>query len=307
MKIWIDDSTLQDSHIDYLRKHLVDHDISTQPSDIKDAEVAVLMPGFINENFISQMPSLKFVKCLTAGYDRADLSVLKKRHIQFAYAKDVFSIQIAEDVISKMLYFNRRLHDYDYLMEQHAWEFKVVSHELFHSTVGIIGAGSIGHEIAKRLKAFECHIMGYRRTPVKDAYFDAIYHDQKGLDYLLSHSDYVIIALPLNHQTRHFISDHEFALMKKTSLIINIARGEIIDQDALIKALNDEKIRGAALDVTTPEPLPSNHPLWDAKNIFITPHQASSSPYMHQRLIDEVLDSLKRYIAKESLDNLVEL
>jgi phosphoglycerate dehydrogenase-like enzyme len=307
MKIWIDESTLKENHIAYLKEHLKDHDISIEPSDMKDAEVAVLMPGFIHEAFISQMPSLKFVKCLTAGYDRADLSVLKERNIKFAYAKDVFSIQIAEDVISKILYFNRRLHDYDRLMQKHTWEFKVVNHELYHSTIGIVGAGSIGHEIAKRLKAFECEILGYRRTSVKDACFDHMYHDQKGLEHLLIHSDYVIIALPLNDHTKHFISDREFAMMKKTSLVINIARGEIIDQEALIKALNQGLIRGAALDVTTPEPLPSNHPLWDAKNIFITPHQASSSPFMHQRLIDEVLDTLKHYIAKEPLDNLVEL
>lgn len=307
MNIWIDPSAIKEKYIQKIVNTFPSEEISTDASDLKDAEVAVIMPGKVNEAFISQMPSLKMVNCLTAGYDRADLSVLKKRGISFTYAKDVFSIQIAEDVIAKILYFNRRLPDYHHAMLNHTWEYKPVSFELFGSTVGIIGAGSIGNEIAKRLKPFQCNMIGYRRSKVKDQHYDEMVYDQKGLEYLLHVSDYVIVSLPLTDKTKHFISYKEFSMMKKNCLIINVARGEIIDQEALIDALNNESIRGAALDVTSPEPLPSDHALWSLKNVFITPHQASSSPYINQRLTDEVIETLKRYIENEKLDNLVEL
>lgn len=307
MNIWVDVKTLKDEHFNQIQHAFAKHHVSKDEMDRKNADIAILMPGLINEEFISQMLQLKFVQCLTAGYDRADLSVLKRKNILFAYAKDVFSIQIAEDVLAKILFINRRLADYYNLMNQKIWEFKPITYEIYGSTIGIVGAGSIGNEIAKRLKSFGCHIIGFRRTSIHNDYYDEMVHDKKGLNHLLRSSDYVIIALPLNDETKDFIGKKELSIMKKSALLINVARGEIVDQDALINALNNKDIRGAALDVTTPEPLPSNHLLWSSKNIFITPHQASSSPKMHTRLVDQVIDSCKTYLNGEKLDNLVSL
>lgn len=307
MKIWLERSILKDHYVEMIKNSLPTHEIVTDLSDASDAEVAITMPQFVKKEMLDQIPHLKFIKLLTAGYNQINLADIKQRGITLAYAKDVFSIQIAEDVVAKILYFNRRLPLYDEHMRKHEWVFERVDHELYHSTVGIIGAGSIGTEVAKRLKAFGCHILGYRRNHVLDANYDELFHDRKGLESLLERSDYIIIALPLSDETKHFIGENEFKHMKNTALIINVARGEVIDQKALINALNQGFIRGAGLDVTTPEPLPQNDPLWQARNIFITPHQASSSPMIHERLMLEVIDTLNAYFEDRPLTNLVTL
>lgn len=307
MKIWLERSTLKDHYIDILRASLPNHQLVTEIKDAKDAEIAIMMPPYAKKEYLDQMKDLKFIKLLTAGYNQINLDDIKQRGITLAYAKDVFSIQIAEDVIAKILTFNRRLPAYYDHMKQREWTFEKVDHELYHSTVGIIGAGSIGTEVAIRLKAFGCHIIGYRRSQIKDEHYDELYHDRIGLESLLTRSDYMIISLPLSSHTKHFISENEFKLMKPSALIINVARGEVIDQKALIDALNQEIIRGAGLDVTTPEPLPHDDPLWNAKNIFITPHQASASPKMQERLIHEVIETLHAYFEGKPLTNLVSL
>lgn len=307
MKIWIDPKSIKSEDIEKIRNRFLNHEISVNDISYHDAEVAIVMPNRITEDFLNHFKKLKLIKLLTAGYDQVDLMMLKERGIALAYAKDVYSIQIAEDVLAKMLYFNRHLYHYYDLMKEKRWEFKTVKHELYQSTIGIIGAGSIGNEIAKRLKSFECKILGYRRSNMISNDYDSIYHDRKGLEYILKNSDYIIISLPLTQQTKHLIGMKELKLMKTSSILINVARGDIIDQEALINALNKDYIRGACLDVTSQEPLASSDPLWHAKNIFITPHQASSSPTMNDRMIDEVIKTLDKYINNETLTNLVSL
>lgn len=305
MIIWLDQTTLKKIYVDHLKEALYDHKIVTDLKDASDAEIAIMMPGFAKPEILDQMPKLKLIKLLTAGYDGVDLKMILSRNIKIAYAKDVFSIQIAEDVIAKILFFNRKLNIYDKQMKSHHWSFVSIEHEIHGSTIGIIGAGSIGDEVAKRIKAFETYIIGYRRTKLHGTHYDEMVYDTSGLQSLIQRSDYIILTIPLTKDTFHLINSKTIALMKPNAVIINVARGPIIDQDALIDALNNLKIRGAALDVTTPEPLPESHPLWTAKNIWITPHQASASPKMHERLMEEVIVTIKKYINLEELDNLI--
>lgn len=305
MKIWIESSSLKKEYVKQIVDRFPSHEIVTDLDQAEDAEVAVMMPTWVKPEILNRMKNLKLIKLLTAGYNQIDLSELKQRNIKLAYAKDVFSIAIAEDVIAKMLYFNRRLGPYHDHMKEQSWTFEPVSHEIYGSTIGIVGAGSIGDEVAKRLKAFHTHVIGYRRTKMKQPFYDEMVHHQEGLMDLVRRSDFIIVSIPLTKDTYHMFNQTLFQSMKQTALFINVARGEIVDQDALINALNHDVIRGAALDVTTPEPLPKDHPLWRAKNIFITPHQASASPKMHERLILEVIDTLNRYLVHDSLENIV--
>ena len=191
-------------------------------------------------------------------------------------------------------------------MKQGIWKPIRKEPELFGSTVGVIGTGSIGQEIAKRLKAFETHIIGYRKSNYKLVNFDEIVTDVEGLNYLLSNSDYVIMTLPLNKNTYHFMSKERLSLLKKEAVFINIARGLVVDQDALTFMLKEKRIRGAGLDVTTPEPLPSNHELWKLPNVIITPHNSSSSAHLLSRITQLMTDNLTRYIAKEPLKFIVD-
>ncbi len=305
MKIWLDTWTLKEKHYQELFEKYPEHQFSTVLEDSYDADIVIAMPGFVNKENLDKFKKLKWIQLLTAGYNTIDLALLKEKNILLTYAKDVFSIQIAEDVFSKILYFNRNLGVYHEQLKTKTWEHTPVLHEICHSTVGIIGAGSIGTEIAKRMKAFDAKVIGYRRSRFMSENYDVMYHDRNGLEKLLKTSDYIIVSIPLNPETHHLIGKKEFKLMKPTAVLINVARGEIIDQEALVEALKNKVIRGAGLDVTTPEPLPSTDPLWDAPSLFMTPHNSSASPYVHQRLMDEVSDSLYRYFNYLDLDNKV--
>ena len=307
MKIWFDTWTLKEKHYQELFEKYPEHQFSTILDESYDADIIIAMPGFITKENLDQFKKLKWIQLLTAGYNTIDLTYLKERKILLTYAKDVFSIQIAEDVFSKILYFNRNLGVYHEQLKTGAWKHTPVKHEICHSTIGIIGAGSIGTEIAIRMKAFDAKVIGYRRSKFMSEHYDVMYHDRAGLEKLLKTSDYVIVSIPLTKDTHHFIGKKEFSLMKPTALFINVARGEVVDQEALINALQNHLIRGAGLDVTTPEPLPEDDPLWKAPHIFITPHNSSASPYVHQRLMDEVSDTLYRYFNHLELDNIVKL
>ncbi|MGE4321331.1 MAG: D-2-hydroxyacid dehydrogenase [Acholeplasmataceae bacterium] len=256
-------------------------------------------------SYFDQFKNLKWFLLITAGFDHIDLDYFKKRNITVTNGQGVYDIQIAEDVIAKMLFFNRRMDQYHDQMKSHLWKHQAPHYELYQNQVLILGAGSIGQLIAKRLKSFEMDIIGYKRTFESLPNFDHIITSNDDLETYLKTCDYLIVSLPLNQHTKHFVSDHRLSLLKPTCLIVNIARGEIIDQDALIKYLKAKKIRGAALDVVTPEPLPKDHELWDIDQVFLSPHNASASPMMHQRRLDLVFDLLQMYREEKPLKHVV--
>jgi phosphoglycerate dehydrogenase-like enzyme len=297
---------LKDHHVEHLKRAFPDHQFITDPKKRRSASIALLMPGFANALFLDMMTHLEFVQLLTAGYDTVDLAYFKNRKIRIAYAKDVFSIQIAEDVFAKILYLNRHLASYTEQQKNGIWKVNAVKHDIHGSTVGFIGAGSIAKEIAIRMKSFGAQTIGYRRSKHHDPAFDEMVYDEGGFDHLLKRSDIIIISIPLSHKTYHLIGDEQFKKMKKNALIINVARGDIIDQNALMRALDQGLIRGAGLDVTSPEPLPEDHPLWKTPHLFITPHQASSSPYLHDRLLMRVIETLDLVFRKHHIPNLIE-
>ena len=261
----------------------------------KDVDAVVVMPDFFRQVQLEEYKNLKWIQLLMAGYDAFDFNLVQGRDIIVTNAVDIFSISIAEDVITKILVLNRYVKHFYEEMKEAKWMQVRNIPELTHSTVGVLGTGSIGKEVAKRIKGFGCKIIGFRQTPELVPYFDAIYTGDEGLDYVLSHSDYIVVALPLNHKTKHLLSSEKLKLIKKEAVFINVARGQIVDQEALIELLSNGSIRAAGLDVTTPEPLPITSPLWRLPNVFITPHNASSSPYMQERLKDLMIDNITRF------------
>lgn len=272
-----------------------------------EAEVLMVMPSFFKRVSLDRYPDLFWVQLLSAGYDGVPLDELSKRKIVLTNARNVYSIQIAEDVFSKILAFNRHVTTYHEQMKEQSWERHEVFHEIHGSTVGLIGAGSIAIEIAKRMKAFGAHTIGYKRTLENVPFFDRIVTDRNGLEEIYRQSDYLILSIPLNEKTRFMIGRDVFQKMKPSALIVNIARGDIILQDDLIDALNEGLIRGALLDVTSPEPLPKEHPLWHMKQVFITPHTASESPYVYDRLYELVRKNLSNRLSDRKLDFIVNI
>lgn len=305
MMIWIETSALKADYVHELMNKYPQIHFETEMAKAYDAEVIIAMPQFIKPELLKSFQKVKWIQLLTAGFNTVNLDYIQSRDIVITYAKDVFSIQIAEDVFSKILYFNRNLALFHEQQKVGLWKFKTAHHELHGSTVGIIGTGSIGQETAKRMKAFGANVIGFKRSHASIPEFDQIFYGKEGLNHLLEQSDYIVVACALTAETYHLIGKEEFNRMKTTALIINVARGEIIDQDALIDAIENNQIRGAGLDVTTPEPLPQSSKLWRLPNVLITPHNASSSPYVHKRLINEVDEAIERYIHQLPYDNVV--
>ncbi|MGD9909148.1 MAG: D-2-hydroxyacid dehydrogenase [Candidatus Izemoplasmatales bacterium] len=277
----------------------------TDPKDAYLSDVIAVMPDFFKDQDLNRFDNLKFVQLLMAGYDNFDFSPFEGKDIIVSNAVDIFSTSIAEDVFTKIFVLNRNVKHYLKMMETGTWSPIRKEPELSGSTVGILGTGSIGKETAKRMKSFDTHILGYRTKQEDVEYFDEILTGNDGLEELLKRSDYVIVAIPLNEKTFHLLDKQKLSLMKEEALLINVARGKVIDQDALVELLEEKKIRGAGLDTLTPEPLPSNHPLWTMENVFITPHNASSSPYMQVRLKDLIVKNLNHFIGKTQIEYVV--
>ena len=268
--------------------------------DNLDVEVMVTMNSTLKNINIDQYKKLKWIQLLMAGYDNVDVEGYKKRGILVSNARDIFSISIAEDVFSKILYFNRNTKFYLESMKDAVWSPIKKEPEIYGSTVSILGTGSIGQEVAKRMKAFGASkILGFKNSQVKVPYFDEIYIGNEGLKTVIKQADYLIIALPLTEETYHLIDSEKISWMKENALIINVARGNIVDQDSLVEALKQKRIRGAGLDVTSPEPLPKTSELWNLDNVFITPHNASSSPNMKQRLYEMTIENLTLYLSTQ--------
>ena len=305
MYIYINPKSIGTSHFEYLKHHFQSINFIVSEEDAHLAEVAVIMPDFFKHHDINQFHSLKWVQLLMAGYDNFDFSMFVGKDIIVTNAVDVFSVSIAEDVLTKILVLNRNVKHYVNSMDLGEWNPIRKEPELTGSTVGIVGAGSIGIEVAKRVKSFDTKVIGYKRKAVDVPFFDEIYTGNEGLEKVIRESDYLIIAIPLTKETMNLINKERISWMKPSALLINVARGKVIDQDALVEALNLGKIRGVGLDVTTPEPLPKEHPLWKINQVFITPHNASSSPYMQKRLMDLVIHNLNKYVNNEKLDYII--
>lgn len=303
MKVFVEMSYLKDE--DYQKLvHQFQHITFTKNKEhALDATHIIAMPGFLNKENLDLFTNLTWVFVLTAGFDTLDLDYFKKRQITLVNAKDVFSIQIAEDIFAKILHFNRNYAIYHEQKKEHLWKSHPVHFEIAESTVGIIGTGSIGLEVAKRMKAFGARTLGYRQKNEETPYIDELYTTQAGLNKIYEESDYIIVSIPLNEHTKEFIDENAFSRMKKTALFVNVARGKVVNQTALIHALKHKMIRGAGLDVTTPEPLPDDHDLWTLDNVFITPHNASSSPHVRNRLINVVIDTLNHYLHGDAYRN----
>ncbi|XP_069699593.1 glyoxylate reductase/hydroxypyruvate reductase-like [Periplaneta americana] len=224
-------------------------------------------------------PNLKVVASMSSGYEHMDVNEMKKRGIQVGYGPDISSPAVADMAITLLLSVVHRLREGQFKVKTGAWRWYELSyqgHEIFDSTVGIVGFGSIGQAVAKRLVGFELKRLLYcGRSKKQEA--EKYSAEFVSFDELLKQSDYIIITCRLNNETRGMFNEAAFSKMRTNSVLINVARGEIVDHEALTHALLEKKIWGAGLDVTEPEPLPVDSPLLGITNCVITPHIASST------------------------------
>ncbi|XP_053610524.1 glyoxylate reductase/hydroxypyruvate reductase-like [Plodia interpunctella] len=224
-------------------------------------------------------PNLKLVATVSAGYNHCNVDELKARGIKLSNTPDVLSAAVAELAISLMLGAARRFPENLQQVQSGEWEIGfgvVLGQEIRGSTVGIIGLGGIGQAIVRRLAGFEVNrflYTGHREKPEAKA----LHAEFVPLDTLLSQSDFVVLAVPLTNETKLMINSTTLGKMKRNAILINVGRGDLVDQDALYDVLKSKTIYAAGLDVTTPEPLPKDHKLLTLPNVFILPHIGSAT------------------------------
>lgn len=246
--------------------------------------------GIFLSHPIEHFKSLRYIQLTSAGFDRVPMDYVEQHGIEIHNARGVYSIPMAEFALSGVLQFYKQSGYFHENQKAHKWEKHRGLLEIFGKTVCIVGCGSVGTECAKRFKAFGCSVMGVDIKPYQNELYDSML-PLDSLDYALTKADVTILTLPLTEETRHFINADRFAAMKNGAVLVNIARGAIIDTDALIVALNTH-LGGAVLDVFDEEPLHESSPLWDMENVIITPHNSFISDNNNARLRELVINNL---------------
>ena len=288
-------------------------------------DVEVLLRGWLVaeafDRLLSRAPHLTWVHSATSGVERALTPAALARDVLVTNARGVFSRPIAEHVLLMILAISRHLPELLELQRERTWQ-PLEGRELRELTIGIVGYGSLGRSVASLASAFGARVIALRRRPTAtdsaragapddgdefpyEATIDRVLGPD-GLHELLSESDIVVLAAPLTAETEGMIDEAAIAAMKPESWLINVARGRLIDDTALLRALRDHRIGGAALDTFRDEPLPPSSPYWDLSNVILTPHTAWSSARVLDRSVELFCDNLVRFSRGEPLRNVVD-
>lgn len=267
---------------------------------LEDATVA-LTPRLPPE-WLERADRLAWAQATSAGYDHYDLEALEEAGIVLTTAAGVHGQPIGEWVLGAMLGLERELFAARERQRRGVWH-RDGGGELASKTVGIVGIGAVGGRVAELASAVGCEVLGTKRDPstAPDAVDEVRPADD--LDAVLHRADYLVLACPLTDETRGLIDETAFETMPRDAVLVNVARGDVVDQDALVESLQQGRIGGAALDVFSTEPLPGDSPLWDLPNVLVTPHVAGSTPRYYDRVAEIFRENYRRFVA-DDLDGL---
>mgnify|MGYP006275901397 CR=1 FL=1 len=288
-----------DDYVAALRERLPEHEVvlartpSEEAEAVTDADVVAGMN--ISDAVLENMDGVELFACAFAGTGHLPMAELTDRGVAVTNASGVHGPNMGEHALAAVLSFARRFHVARRQMERDVWR-SYPTHELAGSTVTVVGMGAIGTAVAERLDAFGVETVGVRHSPEKGGPVDRVvgYDDAAGVEDAFAESSYVVLACPLTDTTAGLVDHEAFVTMPSDAVLVNMARGPVVDTDDLVAALRTHEIRGAALDVTDPEPLPSGHPLWDFDNVLVTPHNAGHTPNYYERLADVLAENVER-------------
>ncbi len=298
-----------DAYAEALRERLPDHRVVRAATPSEERELvagAPVVTGIgIDEALLSHAESLELFACAFAGTDHLPMETLLERGVVVTNAGGIHVPGIAEQAVGYMLVFARNLHEGIRRQERREWRH-FQSGELAGSTATVVGQGSIGTAVVERLNAFGARTLAVRHTPSKGGPADEVVgYDPEAVHSVLARSEYVVLACPLTDRTENLIDRAALATLPPKAVVVNVARGGIVDTDALTAAVQRNDIGGAALDVTDPEPLPADHELWGFGNVLITPHTGGHNPQHWPRLADVVADNVRALEAGGDLQNVV--
>lgn len=278
------------------------------PAD-RAAEYEVIY-GLCPPEELKAAANLKWFCCSFAGVDAyMNEAIYPSADVMLSNSSGAYGITISEHIIMVTLMLMRQMPKFEEIVRQRNWEKGLSMRSICGSSITVLGTGDIGTNFARRAKALGAKVVrGVRRTKkAGDPAYDEMYTLEE-LDSILPQTEVLVMALPGTKDTVHILSAERIALLRSDAYVVNVGRGSAIDQEALCKALNDGKLAGAALDVVVPEPLPADHPLWDTKNLLLTPHISGNMSLGITRDLDVELfcEDLRNYTAGRKLRRFVD-
>lgn len=288
-----------------LRERLPDREVVLARTPAQEraliGEAPVATARTIDRELVERADGLELFACAYAGYGHLPLDALEARDVAVTTASGVHGPNVAEHALGAILARARRFREGLRRQTDREWRH-YQANELAGAMVTVVGLGAIGSAVVDRLAPFDVDVIGVRRHPDRGGADEVLGPDR--LEEGLARSAYVVLACPLTEETRGLLSTAEFETMRPDAYVVNVARGPVIDTAALVAALRSHQIGGAALDVTDPEPLPADHPLWGFDNVRITPHNAGHTPEYYARLADVVAGNVRRVAETGTYDGL---
>lgn len=267
-------------------------------SSLAEADVLLVGARYASKVFdvLPEAKRLRWIHAISAGVDKLPFDLLRATDIVVTNSRGLYADALAEFVVASMLFFAKDLRRLLRNQDARRWEPYDVT-RLEGATAGVIGYGGIGQAVTRRAEALGMKVITTRRQRELG---------DPTVDDVVAESDYVVLSTPLTPSTYRLMNTARIAAMKPTSVLINVSRGPIVDEAALVSALASHHIRGAALDVFETEPLPPDHPLWQLDNVLLSPHTADHTPDSHDRAMTFFLENLGRYERGEALENVVD-
>lgn len=263
------------------------------PKYLKDAEVLITFQ--FTKEMLDMAPKLKWLQVLSAGVDSLPLEDLYAKGIILTNGRGVHKIHMAEYAMGAMINMARNFPTMHKNQQEGKWDRNVPQGEIHGATVGILGMGSIGEQIAKLSKVFGMKVLGVKRTPQEIEFVDKMY-PMEGMDVIFKESDYVINLLPTTKETYKLIGKEYLSMMKESAVFINIGRGTTVNEPELLDILKNRRIKGFYSDVFYEEPLPEESEFWGLDNVVITPHICGASPNYNDRAMEIAAHNLKVFV-----------
>ncbi|MFC7133009.1 MULTISPECIES: D-2-hydroxyacid dehydrogenase [Salinibaculum] len=285
-----------ENYVEALRERLPDREIRLARTPEQEQELvadASVVTGLqMDEALLDRAESLELFACLYAGVGHLPTDAFEERGIAVTNASGVHGPNISEYVLGSLLTFARGLHRGWQRQQRREWRH-FQTRELHGSTVTVVGLGAIGTTVVDRLEPFDVDTVGVRYSPEKGGPTDEVVGFED-VHAACVETDYLVLACPLTETTEGLIDGAVFETLPPDAVLVNVARGPVVETDALVEALRGNGIRGAALDVTDPEPLPEDHPLWTLSNVLVTPHNSGDTPEYYERVADILAENLQQ-------------
>jgi phosphoglycerate dehydrogenase-like enzyme len=289
-------------YADALRTRLPDHGVvhaRTPTAEREEIDAADVVTGpRIDASVLENARQLRLFACTYAGYGHLPMDALEDAGVAVTNAAGVHAPNAAEHVVGSILSFSRRLHE---AARADRWQ-PADPGELAGSTVTVVGLGAIGTAVVERLDPFDVTTIGVRRHPSDGGPTDEVLGPDR-LHSALARTDYLVLCCPLTDETRGLVGRPEFGTLPPEAVLVNVARGAVVDTESLVRTLRRGRLGGAVLDVTDPEPLPDDHPLWGFDDVVVTPHTAGATPEYYDRLADIVAENVERLTDDRPLKN----